>query len=426
MKHKVAGRLQKSSGPSVWLEFSRLAELVEGINLGQGFPDWDPPEFVVEASIKSSKSKGIHRYARSSGHKNLVEEITRSYEERLKHKINPLADVLVTVGASEALYLALMTYVNPGDEVLVIEPAFDLYYGAINMAGGVAKGVSLKPGQDGFQLDPSDLDKQMSPKTKVLMLNTPHNPTGKVFTRDEYLEIAKVLKKYPNCIVVSDEVYEHLVYDDMEHIPFANIPGMGDRTISVYSAGKTFSITGWKIGWIIGNSDLVRPLQGCQQWVVFSVATHLQEAIAMCLQAAKEPYQGESSYYSWLREEYTQKRSILFEGLKHSGFKPILPQGSFFILTEYEHLKPEWDHFPDTENSMLEQGKIYINPATRSYKDYNFARNLAFNNSVVSIPVSAFMGYCAESSPDAQRYVRFAFCKSDALLRHACKKMIFS
>ena len=423
MNVSAADRLKKTSGPSVWLEFSPLADLVEGINLGQGFPDWDPPEFVVEASVKASRTKGVHCYARSSGHLPLTQEIARSYEERLESKINPLTDVLVTVGASEALYLALMTYVNPGDEVLVIEPAFDLYYGAINMAGGIAKGVALTRKGDGFRLNPADLDAQLSSKTKILMLNSPHNPSGKVFSKDEYMEIARILEKYPNCIVVSDEVYEHLVYDDNEHIAFASIEGMKERTLSIYSAGKTFSITGWKIGWIIGNSKLIRPLQGCQQWVCFSVATHLQEAVTLSLQEAKKKYRGQKDYYTWLRKEYTNKRSILYEGLKKSGFTPILPQGSFFILTEYQHLRPDWNGFPHLEKLAIEQGKLLINPATVFYRDYNFARNLASENKVVSIPVSAFMG-SQRVNADIDRYIRFAFCKSNALLEEAKDRLI--
>ena len=426
MIRRVADRLNKTSGPSVWLEFSPLADLVGGINLGQGFPDWDPPEFVVDASVRASKVKGIHRYARSSGHQSLVEEIAKSYEEKLKSKINPQSEILVTVGASEALYLALMTYVNPGDEVLVIEPAFDLYYGAINMAGGVTKGVTLKPSKDGFYLDPADLDAQMSSKTKVLMLNSPHNPSGKVFTQEEYLEIAKVLSKYPDCIVVSDEVYEHLVYDGNQHVPFASIPGMSERTLSIYSSGKTFSITGWKVGWIIGKQELIRPLQGCQQWVVFSVATHLQEAVALSLQGAQKAYEGEPSYFHWLRKEYAKKRSILYEGLKQGGFKPILPQGSFFILTEFQHLSRDWGRFPDREQGLVDKGKLQINPTTKSSRDYNFARNLAVENGVVSIPVSAFIKCMAASPADSERYIRFAFCKSDSVLKAACEKIRFN
>ncbi|MFK7827754.1 MAG: pyridoxal phosphate-dependent aminotransferase [Oligoflexales bacterium] len=420
----LADRLKKTSGPSVWLEFSPLADLVRGVNLGQGFPDWDPPEFVVEACIQASRTKGVHRYARSSGHKSLVEEIAGFYEERLKKQINPQTDVLITVGASEALHLALMTYVNPGDEVLLIEPAFDLYYGAIHMAEGIAKGIPLKPKKDGFYLDPADLDAQLNSKTKILILNSPHNPSGKVFTREEYLEIAQVLSKYPNCIVVSDEVYEHLVYDDNQHIPFASIPGMNERTLSIYSAGKSFSITGWKIGWIIGDSRLLRPLQGCQQWIVFSVATHLQEAVALSLRTAMESYKGEVDYYSWLRKEYMRKRSILYEGLTKAGFFPILPQGSFFILTEYKHLKPEWNSLPIAEKTAIDQGKININPLTKTDKDYNFSRNLAFENRVVCIPVSAFMGSARKDIIDVDQYVRFAFCKSDALLKKASEQMI--
>lgn len=422
MNVKIADRLQKTSGPSVWLEFSPLAELIDGLNLGQGFPDWDPPEFVIEASIKASKAKKMHRYARSAGHKNLVDQIAGIYQERLGHKLDPLDNILVTVGASEALYLTLMTFVNPGDEVVVIEPGFDLYYGAIHMAGGIVKGVPLREQEDGFVLDLRELSKKINSKTKVLILNSPHNPSGKVFSKAEYKEIAKILSKYPSCLVLSDEVYEHLVYDKSEHVPFASIPGMEKRTISVYSAGKTFSITGWKIGWIVGDEGLLKPLKGAQQWVVFSVATHLQEAVALSLRAAGRPYKGESDYFSWLRKEYLLKRSILYEGLKKSGFRPILPQGSFFILTKFDHLKPEWTSFPHAEQQLIDQGKLQVNPQTRNLHDYNFARNLAFKNRVVTIPTSAFIG-SRSIQENEDSYIRFAFCKSNELLKQACEQI---
>ena len=419
-----AKRLEKTLEPSVWLEFSPLAEALGAINLGQGFPDWDPPDFLKQALQEANQNPCFHRYARSSGHLNLVEAISQKYEKQLNYKIDPLNEILVTVGASEAIYASLMTFVNPGDEVIVIEPAFDLYYSAIKMADGIVRGLSLnwneksqENGSDNFKINLEELENTLNEKTKVLILNTPHNPTGKVFTKKEFEEIAEILLKYPQCLVISDEVYEHLVYDDNKHVPFASIDQMKERTLSIYSAGKTFSVTGWKIGWLIGSKNLVKSIQGAQQWIVFSVSSILQEAIANALRIAEQSYRGHSTYFDWLKVSYDNKRLLLFHILNKLNFSPIMPQGSFFILSKYNALDENNLLFSSQIEELEKSGKLKINSKTKGYPDYNYSRNLALRKKVVTIPVSAFIGSKEILDPCDFSFIRFAFCKNDEIIK---------
>jgi kynurenine--oxoglutarate transaminase/cysteine-S-conjugate beta-lyase/glutamine--phenylpyruvate transaminase len=422
-----ANRIKSFEAPSVWLEFSPLAQATKSINLGQGFPDWAPPSFLQNMAIESIQGVEYSTYARSAGHLNLTKSISKNYSEQLNQDINPLTDVVVTVGASEALFLSIMSFINEGDEVITIEPAFDIYYGALAMAKAKVMPVSLIPTTDilttssELELDWDTLKKNLSSKTKAIILNTPHNPSGKVFSKTELEKLAGMLRAFPQCLVIADEVYEHIVYNDNVHTPIASLPGMFDRTISIYSAGKTFSVTGWKIGWAIGPKELIRKLQLTQQWVVFSVSTPHQQAISQALNTAIKPYQGSESYYSWLKEEYTRKREILFNGLKENGLNPILPQGSFFILCDIKAKTFDKDLIHKNLLELCKDGAVQVDKATLDLKDYNYSRNLALTKNVTSIPVSAF--HIKENQAMSQNFIRFAFCKEDDVLRNAIESL---
>jgi kynurenine--oxoglutarate transaminase/cysteine-S-conjugate beta-lyase/glutamine--phenylpyruvate transaminase len=423
MNISSANRIKSFEAPSVWLEFSPLAQATNSINLGQGFPDWAPPSFLQNMAIESIQGVEYSTYARSAGHLNLTKSISKNYSEQLNQEINPLTDVLVTVGASEALFLSIMSFINEGDEVITIEPAFDIYYGALAMAKAKTMPVSLIPAKDNLDssadlvLDWDTLKKNLSLKTKAIILNTPHNPSGKVFSKVELEKLADILKEYPQCLIIADEVYEHIVYDDNIHTPMASLPGMFDRTISIYSAGKTFSVTGWKIGWAIGAKELIRKLQLTQQWVVFSVSTPHQQAISEALNTAKAPYKNYNSYYDWLKEEYTRKREILFNGLNKAGLNPILPQGSFFILCDIKDKVIETKVTHEKLFELTKDGSVQFDNATLDLQDYNFSRHLSFNKNVTSIPASAF--HIKENQASSQDYIRFAFCKDDDVLKRA-------
>ena len=413
--------------PSVWLEFTPLAKASSSINLGQGFPDWAPPSFVQEAASQAVLGDEFSTYARSAGQLKLVCEIAKQYEPRLQQSLNPTKQILVTVGASEGLYLAISTYVQPGDEVVVLEPAFDLYFGALQSRNAKIVRVELNAPESAdssqdLQIPWLDLKKKLSSKTKAIIINTPHNPSGKVFTRNELEELGRLLQDYPDCLVFADEVYEHLVYEPNQHTYLLSIPSLRDKTIGIYSAGKTFSTTGWKIGWLIGAEHLITPLQTMQQWIVFSVATPLQEAIAQSLSKANDPYLSYSSYYEYLRAEYTRKKDILLSALNQGGYRTLNPAGSFFIMCDSQNLPKEYQELPDHLHSFYQSHTIPIDPSTELLVDYNAARNLAFKKKIVSIPVSAFI----EESHRGQgsRWLRFAFCKKDETLKKAASILI--
>lgn len=280
-------RLGTMTGPTVWSEFGRLSQEYDVANLGQGFPDWLPPDFAVEALVSAtidSTKQSPHQYTRTAGHPNLVKQLARRYSKHMHRTIDPMNEVAVTVGASQALYLCLQTLVKPGDEVILFEPFFDLYQNQIKLAGGTPVYVPLTfvpYNEDNGEvtggewvLEPEKLKQAISPKTRAIILNSPHNPTGKVFNLSEMKHIAEnVIAAGPQCVVISDEVYKYIVHSSPPqdellgvgsscpgHIHFASLPGMWDRTITVSSAGKTFSATGWQVGWCIGPSNLVSPI----------------------------------------------------------------------------------------------------------------------------------------------------------------------
>ncbi len=281
-------RLGTLAGPTVWSEFGRLAQEYDVVNLGQGFPDWLPPDFAVEALVSATidsttQKQSPHQYTRNAGNPNLVKQLARRYSKYFHRTIDPMNEVAVTVGACQSLYLCLQALVKPGDEVILLEPFFDPYQVQVRLAGGTPVYVPLKfvpynedngevTGGD-WILEPGKLEQAISHKTRAIILNSPHNPTGKLFNLSEMERIAaNVIAAGPQCVVISDEVYQYIVHspqgdlNDVEsscpgHIHFASLPGMWDRTISISSAGKTFSATGWQVGWSIGPSHLITPMQ---------------------------------------------------------------------------------------------------------------------------------------------------------------------
>ena len=397
--------------PSVWLEFSPLAKLTKSINLGQGFPDWAPPKFVEQAAISSVTGGKFNGYARSAGHFPLVQTLSHTYSSQLNRELNPTQEIIITAGATEALYLSIISFVKPDDEVIIIEPAFDIYLGALKMAKANIKTIAL---DDDLKLDLEQLGKLINKKTKMLILNTPHNPSGKVFNQQELASIATLVQAQPDCIILSDEVYEHLVYDENQHISIASLPGMFERTITISSAGKTFSTTGWKIGWAIGPKELIGKLMHTHQWVMFSVSTPHQEAIAQSVLKAQE-----LGYYDYLRDDYQQKRDLLFKGLKDSGLNPIKPQGSFFILCDISSNNINNPNDIEKIKTWVNEHKLQVDTTTYELKDYNFSRSLSLHHGVTAIPTSAFY----LNKEDNQKWARFAFCKSNETLSLAIERM---
>jgi len=343
----------------------------------------------------------------------LVSRLATVYSAKFGRTLNPLTEITVSVGATEALFALMQSLLNPGDEVVIMEPAFDIYAAQVVCAGGVCKFVPLRvrdnatTGAKEWYLDMKEFAAAFTPKTKAFLLNTPQNPTGKVFTVDELLEIAAIIKAQPHHVtVLADEVYENIVFPPAVHTHFATLPGMWEHTATVSSAGKTFSVTGWKCGWVIGPADIVNGVMVANQWVQFSVATPVQRAVGLCFDRAFEPYEGKATYFDWLRDMYIEKKGKLMSALTAAGLKPIAPEGSFFIMADTSDI--------DVPAEYLSQSTPACPVMTR---DWAFCRWLAHEHGVVAIPPSAF--YCDEDKPLCANYARFAFCKTEASLEMA-------
>lgn len=434
----VVERLRSFFAPSVWVEFQALASKMGSVNLGAGLPGWPPPQFVTDALTRAAQNSTVAQYASPTGNASLRQTIARIYGSRLSCALDHHNDVLITVGASQALLLGCQALLEAGDEVVLIEPAFDIYPSYVQMTGAVPVYVPLRfrdvqgiPNSSDLYLDMDELAGALSPRTRMLILNTPHNPTGKVFSREELTAIANLLDfKCPRCVVLSDEVYEKFVFKGT-HVPFATVsPSAMQRTVSIYSSGKTFSVTGWRLGWLITtNPKLMRQLRTVQQFVVFSVNSVCQAALIDVLKAADKPYQGFSSYYDWLRYCYLQKRDFTTKALIECGLQPVIPDGTFYMVARVSR-KGQLGHlcsagFPHMVEQLVERGHIEIDPITRDSKDHNLCRNLTILNGVTPIPCSPFFTPQHRiGNALAEDCVRFAFCKTDDELEEARRRLL--
>jgi len=369
-------------GTTIFAEISQLARDHDAINLGQGFPNFDGPDFLRDAVIDALHA-GHNQYARSFGVPELNEAIAERGSAALGRAINPNAQVTVTSGCTEAIAASLLGLLNPGDEVVLFEPFYDCYRACVAMAGGVARCVTLPAPT--FELQGDRLRAVITSKTRAILLNTPHNPTGRVFTRGELQSVADVAIEH-DLIVLSDEVYEELVFDG-EHLSIATLPSMWPRTITMSSLGKTFSMTGWKIGWAIADEELTRAVRAAHQFLTFSTATPLQHGAVAAMRAP-------ASYFESFREAYRERCDILVDGLRHVGFDVAAPEGTYFVMA---------DHSPFGFED-----------------DVRCCRHLIETVGVAAIPPSVFY---QESSSDGARYLRFAFCKDVDTLRAAIDRL---
>ncbi|CAI5728993.1 unnamed protein product [Hyaloperonospora brassicae] len=409
MAEQLAKRLDGFDQQTVWNEFTPLALEHQAVNLGQGFPDWRCEDFVKQAA-KDALDADFNQYARPQGHKKLVEALATKYAKELKREINWANEVAVGVGATETIYAAVTAFVQPGDEVIVFEPAFDIYAAQVQTAGGGCRPVPLsvctdaRTGAKGFCIDESTLARSFSSKTRAILLNNPHNPTGKVFTKDELELIAKYVRQYPRVIIVSDEVYEHIVFDGAEHVRIATLDGMWERTLTVSSAGKTFSITGWKVGWAIGPSTLIKGIYLANNWIQFSVATPLQEAVANILEIAENPYKGFPTFYAFVADQYKQKRDRLSRALLDVGIVPIIANGGIFLYSDISAVK--------VPRSFLQPKLTY---------DWAFCRWLTIAKGVTAIPSTAF--FSSANKARGSQWARFAYCKTDEAIEEAINRL---
>lgn len=374
-------------GTSVFTEMSRLANEHKAINLGQGFPDFAGPEFVKDAAARAIAAD-LNQYAPSPGTPRLRRAIADDWTTRFGQQVDPEREVTVTTGATEALFAAMLAFVDPGDEVIFFEPFYDGYVADVVMAGGIPRVVRLEPPD--WQFDEDALRAAFSPRTRVLLLNTPHNPTGKVFSRAEMELIASLCIEH-DIIALSDEVYDRIVFDDHEHIPLASIAEMAERTLTINSTGKTFSMTGWKIGYTIGPAELNAAIRAVHQFAVFATATPFQEAMAEAMEVAAQ-----RDYYRQLRDDYAARRERLRSALADAGLPPLDCQGSYFLLSD---ITP-WGYDDDVE----------------------FCRYLTRGVGVAAIPPSAF--YLDPATAPA--LARFCFAKRLETIDAAAERLISS
>lgn len=378
-------------GTSVFSEISRLALQHGAVNLGQGFPDFDgPPEIIAAAT--AAMHAGLNQYSVGQGAPQLREAIAKHSLRFYNQTVDPLTQVGVTAGATEAIFNAVLAFTNPGDEVVLFEPFYDSYLASVQMAHAIPKVVRLRPPDSSHScwwFDVSELEAAFSPRTALVIINTPHNPTGKCFSREELEQIGELTRR-SKAVLLSDEVYEHLVFDGAAHLRPATLPGFSDFTLTISSGGKSFSLTGWKIGWHVGRAELVLAVQKVHQWVTFCAATPFQAAISQALALP-------DTYFSSFIEGYTQKRDFLAEVLSKAGFEVLPCAGTYFLMTRTDrHRRPGED-------------------------DMAFCQRLLIEHKVAAIPPSVF--YVPNHAPEAHGLARFAFCKTQAVLDLAAERI---
>jgi N-succinyldiaminopimelate aminotransferase len=375
--------------PTIFSEISALAQAHGAINLGQGFPDFDAPEAIKEVA-RQAIADGVNQYPLGSGIAPLRQAIAEHAERFYGQRVDPGTMVTVTSGATEAIFDAVLGLVDPGDEVVLFEPFYDSYEASVRMAGGVPRFVLLRPPDaqhPHWWFDPAELEAQFGPKTRAVLLNTPHNPTGKVFTRGELEHLGALCERH-DVVLVSDEVYEHLVYGAAKHQRPAMLPGLADRTVTISSAGKSFSVTGWKIGWAIAPPELRAAVQSPHQYVTFASAAPLQVAVAAALRLP-------DAYFAELASAFAARADLLLAALCKAGLEVYRPQGAYFVMA-------------DLERTGLD--------------DEAFCRALISELKVAAIPPSGFYG--PEHRAHGQRLARFAFCKRTQTLLAAAERLL--
>ncbi|MCY1055092.1 methionine aminotransferase [Nannocystis sp. SCPEA4] len=376
----LTARLQ-GFGTTIFTEMTRLAIQFGAVNLGQGFPNFDGPDFIKEAAIAAIRA-GANQYCRMSGLPELNRAIAAHQQRFYELTYDPDSEVTVYSGATEAICATLQALCDTGDEVVLFEPFYDSYRASVTMAGAVPKVVTLHAPD--FAYRPEELEAAITPKTRAILLNTPHNPTGKVFSRTELEHIASLCQRF-DLIAITDEVYEHLVYEG-SHVPLATLPGMRERTVLISSSGKTFSFTGWKVGHTCAPPALTAAIRCAHQFVTFCTATPFQHALARAFVA-------DDAFFTGLIAEYRARRDRLCSGLRELGFGVLAPAGTYFVMTDIRPLG-----YAD---------------------DVEFCRMLPEQVGVAAIPPSSFY----ERPAYGRHLVRWAFCKTDDVLDEGLRRL---
>ena len=367
--------------PTIFTEMSALAARTGAVNLGQGFPDVDGPPRVIARATEALEG-GANQYAPGPGVPALRQAVARHQQRHYGLALDPDTQVVVTTGCTEGIAAALLGLVDPGDEVVVLEPYYDSYTAMIQMAGGVRRPVTLRAPD--FRLDVDELRAAVTPRTRFVLLNSPHNPTGTVLTRAELQAVADVAVEH-DLVVITDEVYEHLVHDGHQHVPLATLPGMFERTLTLSSAGKSYSFTGWKVGWATGPAELVGAVLAAKQWLTFTSGSPLQPAVAFALD--EEP-----DFPAALAADLRVKRDLLCAGLTEVGLDVRVPEGTYFALSDISPLG--WED------------------------GLSFCLALPERAGVVAIPPQGF-----HDSDAGRHLVRWAFCKEAGVIEEGLRRL---
>ena len=369
-------------GTTIFAEMSALAAETGAVNLGQGFPDTDGPREIAQLAADAILAGRGNQYPPGPGIPELRHAIAWHAKRWYGLDYDPGREILVTAGATEAVAAALLALVEPGDEVIALEPYYDSYAACIAMAGGVRVPVTLRPPD--FRLDTGALRAAVTPRTRLILLNTPHNPTGAVLSPAELAAVAEIACSR-DLLVVTDEVYEHLVFDG-EHVPIASLPGMAERTVTISSAGKTFSFTGWKIGWVMASAELVTAVKTVKQFLTYVSGGPFQYAVAEALRLP-------DTYFRGLRDDLRRKRDLLSAGLAAVGFEVYRPAATYFVTTDIRPLG-------ETDGVA-------------------FCRDLPRRAGVVAVPSAVFY----DDKEAGRSQVRFAFCKRIEVLEDALSRL---
>jgi aspartate/methionine/tyrosine aminotransferase len=358
---------------------TRISDSMNGINLSQGFPDFNAPAEIKKAAIRAI-NQNKNQYAITFGETELRDAIAAKAKRYNRMSCNPLTDITVTCGATEAMLASLTAIINPGDEIIIFEPFYENYGPDGILSGATPRYVKLR--FPDWHFDLKELAAAFNKRTKAIVINTPNNPTGKVFTKEEMMEIARLCQKW-DVFAVTDEIYEHILYDGSVHISMASLPGMRERTITINSISKTYSVTGWRVGWAIAPPTVTKSIRKVHDFMTVGAPNPLQHAAAAALNFKQ-------SYYVDLQKKYLSARNFLFSLLTEYGFNPVLPKGAYYMIADASHLYSRF----------------------KAKDDFDFSRKLIKKTRVATVPGFSFYS----GSKGITKKVRFAFCKKPETL----------